>query len=307
MRLRDLLDLCLLAAIWGASFLFTRVSVPEFGAFALVFVRAVCAALFLLPLMFMKRQWGTMWQYGKPIFLVGLFNCVLPFALFSWALLSITSGFASIGNATAALWTPLVAWLWLGERLAGLRLAGLMVGFVGVGILAADEAGFHGEHGWLAVLAVLLATLMYGVSANVVRRYLSGVPALGIAFGTQGVAVVMLWPLAWRYWPESMPGGLAWGAVIALGVGCSALAFILYFRLISQVGPSRAATVAYLIPAFGMGWGALFLDEPITLQMLVGALVVLAGTAMSSGVIDRLGPARWRTRRTGLASGRRSE
>lgn len=307
MRARDLIDLVVLAAIWGASFLFTRVSVPEFGSFALIFVRALAAALFLLPLVLMKRQWGAMLRHWRPIALVGIFNCVIPFVLFAWALLSITSGFASIGNATAALWTPLVAWLWLRERLAGVRLAGLLVGFLGVGILAADDAGFHGAHGWLAVGAVLLATLMYGVSANIVRRHLQGVPALSIALGTQLLAVLMLAPLAWVYRPEHMPGAIAWGAVVALGVGCSALAFILYFRLIANVGPSRAAAVAYLIPAFGMGWGAVVLDEAVTLQMVFGALVVLVGTAMSSGLFERERLSRWRARRTALATARRSE
>lgn len=307
MRVRDLIDLVLLAAIWGASFLFTRVSVTDFGTFALIFVRALSAAVFLLPLVFMKRQWSAMRRHWRPIVMVGVFNCVVPFVLFAWALLSITSGFASIGNATAALWTPLVAWLWLGERLAGMRLAGLLVGFVGVGILAADEAGFHGEHGGWAVVAVLLATLMYGVSANIVRRHLQGVPALSISLGTQLVAVLLLAPLAWLHWPEQMPGAVAWGAVVALGVGCSALAFILYFRLIGNVGPSRAAAVAYLIPAFGMGWGGLVLDEAITAQMLLGAVVVLVGTAMSSGVLEGARLSRWRARRAALASARRSE
>jgi len=307
MRVRDLIDLMALAAIWGASFLFTRVSVPEFGSFALVFIRALAAALFLLPLVFIKHQWGALVAHWRAIALVGVFNCVLPFLLFAWALLSITSGFASIGNATAALWTPLVAWAWFGERLAGVRVAGLLVGFVGVGILAADEAGFHGDHGWLAVGAVLLATLMYGVSANMARRHLQGVPAMSVSLGTQLIALVMLAPPAVLYWPAQMPGALAWGAVIALGVLCSALAFVLYFRLISHVGASRAATVAYLIPAFGMGWGALVLDEAVTLQMLVGAAVVLVGTAMSSGWLDRERLSRWRARRTALASARRSE
>lgn len=307
MRARDVLDLMVLAAIWGASFLFTRVAVPEFGSFALIFVRALAAALFLLPLVFMKRQWQTMLRHWRAIMMVGVFNCAIPFVLFAWALLSITSGFASIGNATAALWTPLVAWLWLGERLAGMRLAGLMVGFVGVGILAADDAGVHGPHGWLAVMAVLLATLMYGLSANIVRRQLQGVPALSIALGTQLVAIVLLSPLAWLHWPATVPGTVAWGAVMALGVGCSALAFVLYFRLIGNVGASRAAAVAYLIPAFGMAWGALVLDETVTVQMLIGAAVVLMGVAMSAGVIDGERLTRWRGRRTALASARRSE
>lgn len=307
MRPRDLIDLVVLAAIWGASFLFTRVSVPEFGSFALVFVRALSAAVFLVPLVFMKRQWGAMMKHWRAIALVGIFNCVIPFLLFAWALLSITSGFASIGNATAALWTPLVAWLWLGERISGVRVAGLMLGFVGVAILAADDAGFHGDHGGLAVMAVLLATLMYGMSANIVRRHLQGVPALSISLGTQLVAVVLLAPLAWVSWPAQVPGATAWGAALALGVGCSALAFILYFRLIGHVGASRAAAVAYLIPAFGMGWGALVLDESVTVQMLVGAVVVLIGTAMSSGLLERERLTRWRARLAVLATARRSE
>jgi drug/metabolite transporter (DMT)-like permease len=292
MRPTDALELVVLAAVWGASFLFTRLSAPEFGPLALIFVRVLSAALFLLPLVLLRRQGRACLVHWRAIAVVGVLNSAIPFLLFAWALLSITAGFASIGNATAPLWAALVAWLWLGERLGGMRALGLLVGFVGVGVLASGKAGFHGEHGLWAVGAVLLATLCYGISANVVRRHLSGVSSLSIALGSQVVATVVLAPLALWAWPAVPPGALAWGSVLALGVGCTALAFISYFRLIQSIGPSRAIAVTYLIPAFGLGWGALFLDEPITPRVLVGAAVVLAGTALATGLVGR--PARAR-------------
>lgn len=285
MRPRDALELLALAAVWGASFLFTRLSAPQFGPLALIFVRVASAALFLLPLVLLRRQGQAGLRHWRAIAAVGVLNSAIPFLLFAWALLSITAGFASIGNATAPLWAALVAWVWLGERLSGARALGLLIGFLGVAVLASDKAGFHGEHGLWAVGAVLLATLCYGISANVVRRHLAGVSSLSIALGSQITASVVLAPLALWAWPAVTPDALAWGSVLALGIGCTALSFISYFRLIHTIGPSRAIAVTYLIPAFGIGWGALFLGEPITPRVILGAVVVLAGTALATGVV----------------------
>ncbi|QID18650.1 DMT family transporter [Nitrogeniibacter mangrovi] len=301
MRLRDLFDLVVLAAIWGASFMFTRVAAPEFGPVPLIFVRVLVAALALWPLVWARGLWPELKSHWRPIAAVGLLNAAIPFGLFAWALLSITGGVAAIGNATAPLWAALVGWVWLGERLDRWRTAGLVLGFLGVGILASDKAGVHGEHGLMAIGAILAATLMYGISANVVRRHLGGVSSLSVSLGSQVTAAGVLAPLAWAAWPQQLPGATAWGCAAALGVVCTALAFILYFRLIGHVGPARAVAVAYLIPAFGMAWGALFLDEPLTVRMLAGAAVVLAGTALTTGLVDGA-----RVRRLALASARRS-
>ena len=293
MRPRDTVELFILAALWGASFLFMRQAAPDFGPVGLIFIRVLFAALFLLPIIIWRGQWRELIEHAWPLTVVGILNSALPFVLIAWALLSLTAGFASIVNATAPLWAAVVAWLWFGERLTQWRAAGLAIGFIGVGVLVSGKAGFHGEHIVLSVLAGLLATLSYGVSANYTKRYLTGVSSLAIATGGQTAAAIALAPLAWWLWPAGEISVEAWVAAAILAVACTSVAYILYFRLIANIGPARAIAVTFLIPAFGMGWGVLILDESLGLRMLVGAGVILAGTSLATGLVDGEKLRRW--------------
>lgn len=282
---RDLLDLTLLAALWGGSFLFMRYAVPDFGVVPLIWLRVALASVCLLPLLLMKRQLGALRRQAGALTVMGLFNSGLPFLLIAWATLSITAGLASIMNAMTPVFTALIGALWLGDRLDGRRGLGLLLGLAGVALLAADKADFRpGGSGW-AIVAMVLATACYGFAANHTRRYLQGVPALVNATGTQLVSALVLLPPALWSWPERMPGLGPWLAALVLGVACSALAYLLFFRLIARVGASRAVTVTFLVPVFGTLWGALFLDEPVTASMLAGGAVVLLGTGLATGVI----------------------
>lgn len=291
MKPRDLLDLTLLAALWGGSFLFMRYAVPDFGVVPLIWLRVALASICLLPLLLLKRQFGALRQQAGALTVMGLFNSGLPFLLIAWATLSITAGLASIMNAMTPVFTALIGALWLGDRLDGRRSLGLLLGLAGVALLAADKADFRpGGSGW-AIVAMLLATACYGFAANHTRRYLQGVPALVNATGTQLVSALVLLPPALWSWPERMPGLGPWLAALVLGVACSALAYLLFFRLIARVGASRAVTVTFLVPVFGTLWGALFLGEPVTVSMLAGGAVVLLGTGLATGVIGgRPGP-----------------
>lgn len=288
---RDLLDLTLLAALWGGSFLFMRYAVPDFGVVPLIWLRVALASICLLPLLLLKRQFGVLRRQAGALTVMGLFNSGLPFLLIAWATLSITAGLASIMNAMTPVFTALIGALWLGDRLDGRRSLGLLLGLAGVALLAADKADFRpGGSGW-AIVAMLLATACYGFAANHTRRYLQGVPALVNATGTQLVSALVLLPPALWSWPERMPGLGPWLAALVLGVACSALAYLLFFRLIARVGASRAVTVTFLVPVFGTLWGALFLGEPVTVSMLAGGAVVLLGTGLATGVIGgRPGP-----------------
>ena len=291
MKPRDLLDLTLLAALWGGSFLFMRYAVPDFGVVPLIWLRVALASVCLLPLLLMKGQLGALRERAGAVAVMGLFNSGLPFLLIAWATLSITAGLASIMNAMTPVFTALIGALWLGDRLDGRRSLGLLLGLAGVALLAADKADFRpGGSGW-AIVAMLLATACYGFAANHTRRYLQGVPALVNATGTQLVSALVLLPPALWSWPERMPGLGPWLAALVLGVACSALAYLLFFRLIARVGASRAVTVTFLVPVFGTLWGALFLGEPVTVSMLAGGAVVLLGTGLATGVIGgRPGP-----------------
>ena len=285
MKPRDLLDLTLLAALWGGSFLFMRYAVPDFGVVPLIWLRVALASICLLPLLLLKRQFGALRQQAGALTVMSLFNSGLPFLLIAWATLSITAGLASIMNAMTPVFTALIGALWLGDRLDGRRSLGLLLGLAGVALLAADKADFRpGGSGW-AIVAMLLATACYGFAANHTRRYLQGVPALVNATGTQLVSALVLLPPALWSWPERMPGLGPWLAALVLGVACSALAYVLFFRLIARVGASRAVTVTFLVPVFGTLWGALFLGEPVTASMLAGGAVVLLGTGLATGVI----------------------
>jgi drug/metabolite transporter (DMT)-like permease len=268
-----------------------RYAVPDFGVVPLIWLRVALASICLLPLLLLKRQFGALRRQAGALTIMSLFNSGLPFLLIAWATLSITAGLASIMNAMTPVFTALIGALWLGDRLDGRRSLGLLLGLAGVALLAADKADFRpGGSGW-AIVAMLLATACYGFAANHTRRYLQGVPALVNATGTQLVSALVLLPPALWSWPERMPGLGPWLAALVLGVACSALAYVLFFRLIARVGASRAVTVTFLVPVFGTLWGALFLGEPVTASMLAGGAVVLLGTGLATGVIGgRPGP-----------------
>lgn len=284
MKLRDLTDLLLLAALWGGSFLFMRYAAPAFGAAPLMWLRVAVASVCLLPLLVWQGQWADLTSRAGVMAVMGVTNSALPFVLIAWATLSITAGLAAILNATTPIFTAIVAALWLRERLSAVRLVGLALGLAGVAVLAADQADFKpGGSGW-ALLASLAAALSYGFAANFARRHVSGVPALVNATGSQLAAAVVLAPFAWWHWPTSTPAMPAWWSAVALGVGCTALAYLLYFRLLARVGPARAVTVTYLVPLFATAWGALLLDEAFTLRMAVGGVIVLSGTALATGL-----------------------
>lgn len=284
MKPRDLTDLLLLAALWGGSFLFMRHAAPAFGAAPLMWLRVAIASACLLPLLILRGQTRELASRAGVMAVMGVTNSALPFVLIAWATLSITAGLAAILNATTPIFTALVAAVWLRERLTALRIAGLLLGLVGVAVLAADQADFKpGGSGW-ALLASLGAALSYGFAANFARRHVTAVPALVNATGSQVAATLVLAPLAWWQWPAQTPAAPAWGSAVALGVGCTALAYGLYFRLLARVGPARAVTVTYLVPLFATVWGALLLDEAFTLRMALGGAVVLAGTALATGL-----------------------
>jgi drug/metabolite transporter (DMT)-like permease len=290
-------EFILLAALWGSSFLFTRLAVVEFGALPTAAVRVAIASLFLLPLLLMRGHGPQLRQHWKAVFLVGLMNSGIPFACFAFALLYITTGLSSILNATVPLFGALVAWIWLKDRPDGSRILGLAIGFAGVALLASDKAGLRpappgGPTGWtetwgptLAIAACLLATLCYGISASYTRRYLGGLPSLVTATGSQIGATLGLALPAILFWPARTPGLAAWLAILFVGVACTGIAYVLYFRLIESAGPARALTVTFLVPVFALFYGRVFLGESITPWMIGCGAVILVGTSLSTGML----------------------
>jgi drug/metabolite transporter (DMT)-like permease len=285
MKTRDLVDLLVLGAIWGASFLFMRVAAPEFGAVPLIAARVGIAAIFLIPVLARQRGLRQLYEHAPKLTLLGAINSAIPFSLFAFAVLFVTAGFAAVLNSTAPLFGALVAFVWLRDRPGPARIAGLIVGFAGVLVLVWGRVSVADDGGGVAVVAGLTAAVLYGISANYVKKRLSGVDSLVVATGSLVAATVLLIPLAILYWPETPPSSTSWVSAVLLAVVCTGIAYILYFRLLSRVGPSKTLAVTYLIPAFGVLWGHLFLREPITPSMVVGCTVILIGTTLATGVV----------------------
>ena len=279
----------LLAALWGSSFLFMRLGAQEFGALPTAGVRVAIAALFLLPLLLWRGLGPQLAAHWKKVFFMGLFNSALPFACFCYALLSISTGLSSILNATVPLFGALVAWVWLKDRPHGSRVLGLLLGFAGVALLAWDKASFKPDANGLssawAIMACLLGCLSYGISASFTKRHLGGLPSLVTATGSQLGASLGLALPTWWLWPQHMPGSSAWLAVLVLGVLCTGVAYVLFFWLIENVGPARSLTVTFVVPVFAVIYGAVFLQETISLWMLLCAAIIVCGTALSANLI----------------------
>lgn len=283
-------DFLLLSAIWGGSFLFMRLAVVEVGALATAFWRVGIAAAFLVPLLLARGLGPELRRHWKGACLIGIINSGVPFALFAFAVATITTGLSAILNATVPLFGALVAWAWLHERPAAARALGLLIGFAGVAMLAWDKASFKPDAsgmapGW-AVIACLVATLLYGIAASATKKYLSGLPALVMATGSQLGATVALAIPTLLAAPRVVPSLHAMAALVALGVVCSGIAYILYFRLIESGGPARAMAVTFAIPVFAMVYGVLFLDEAVTPWMVLCGGVIILGTALSTGLLQ---------------------
>jgi len=287
---RDAVELFLLAAVWGGSFMCIRAAVPEFGAVAVAALRVLIGAAFLAPILLLRGQLRFARGHLSALAVVGLLNAAIPFALFAWAMHSLTAGFTAILNSTAPLFTALVGYLWLRDRPARAQVAGMVLGIAGVAVLVWGRIDLRPGGTGLAIAAALAGSLHYATAANYIKRHLATVPALVTSTVSLVIAAVALAPLAVLHWPAQPPSALAWTQVGALGIAATGLGHFQYFRLVARIGPNRAITVTFLIPAFGMLWGALFLDEVVSGRMLLGCGVILLGTALVTGLLGRSRP-----------------
>ena len=284
-----LADFLILAAIWGSSFLFMRLASAELGALPTAAVRVGIASLFLTPLLLIKGHGPALRRHWKPIFFVGLLNSGIPFVLYSFAVMHISTGFSSILNATVPLFGALVAWAWLGDKPTVSRSVGLAIGFGGVVLLAGGQASFKPNASGIApawaVLACLAATTCYALSASFTKKHIPSLPPLVTATGSQiGATLALALPALW-FRPEHWPSASVWWSLITVGVLCTGVAYILYFKLIENAGPARALTVTFLVPVFAIAYGVLLLGESVTAWMVGCGAVILVGTALSSGLV----------------------
>jgi drug/metabolite transporter (DMT)-like permease len=275
---RDPLELGVLGAIWGGSFLFMRIAAKDFGPAPLVEVRLALGALMLAPFLWRDRAAFPLKLWPK-LALIGAINSAIPFMLFAWGAERAPAGIGAITNSMAVLFTALVGFLFFGEKIGSQRALALLAGFVGVVVLASGRTA--GASIGLAATSGAIAAFFYGIGVNLVRRHLIGLPPAGTSAATLGCAALLTLPLAIAQWPSQPIPTTSWLAVSSLGVLCTGVAFVFYYRLIARIGSVRAVTVTYLVPLFAVLWAWMALGEQPTWTMAVAGATILGSVAMS--------------------------
>ena len=277
-----MLRLVLLAAIWGSSFLFMRICAPVLGPAVLIEYRVGFAAVFLAIVALFLRKRLDIARNWKHYFILGFFNSAFPFLLFAYAASTLTASVLSVLNATAPMWGALIGALWSRQAIALRKVMGLVMGTCGVALLVGFDAVATRPGAGLAIAAALVAALSYSV-ASTYSRLARTVEPFANAHGSMWAATIVALP-ALAFFPspgQTTPGIMA--AALALGVMCTGIAYIIYFKLVEEVGATSALTVTFLNPLFGILWGALFLHEVVGWYTIAGAAIVLAGTALVTG------------------------
>lgn len=283
MGFASILRLISLAAIWGASFLFMRVAVPQLGPAFLMFGRVVLAALFLSAVALVLKRQVMLRKHAGHFLILGFINTALPFILFAYAAQTLTASVLSVLNATAPIWGAVIGWLFFRQRMS-LRIAtGLLLGISGVAILVGFDAVIAQPSALISIAAASGAACCYGI-ATWYTRLAAPVPAFINAHGNMWAAGFWLLPLLWFVPMPQQPDAGALQAVVLLGIVCTGIAYLLYFRLVQDEGATPTLTVTFLIPVFGVMWGHVFLQEAIGWHTLIGAAIVITGTALVTGV-----------------------
>lgn len=287
MSVANLAQLLLLSSLWGGSFLFMRIAAPVLGPAMLMESRVLLAALLLFGVALIGRrelQWRSRWKH---YLILGLINSALPFLLFAYAAISLSASLLSILNATAPIWGSLIGLLWLRKPLSGRALAGLLLGVAGVALLVGFDRVSMQPGAGLAIAAALAASCCYGIASSYAHSA-EAVPPFANAHGSMWAATLIIAPTLPLFPVNQTPSLEVIAAVVALGLLCTGVAYLIYFRLIREIGAASALTVTFLIPIFGVLWGYLFLDEVVGWHTFAGASVVLLGTALVTGFSPKI-------------------
>ncbi len=291
MKTADLARFISLAVLFSASFLFMRIAAPEFGALVTAELRVLIAGLVLVAVTLATRRPLLLREHWRGFLVVGALNTGIPFALFAYAAIHIPTGYSAILNSLMPILAAVFAAFMLKEPLTWRVFAAALIGALGASLLVRLGPVEVDLEVVLAALACIAAITCYGFGAAYTKKYLSGLPPHGAAASTMLFAALVLAPMALMSLPAEMPGADAWLAVTALAVFCSALAFFIYYQLVEAIGATQIAAVTFLLPAFGMLWGWLFLDEPVTPAMIGGFLLA----AVAAGLVLAIGPFRRRS------------
>jgi drug/metabolite transporter (DMT)-like permease len=289
MRPRDFAGLVLLSALWGGSFLFIRVAVPALGPFLLVGLRVGLAAAALILYALAIGRMPKIRTRWRSFLVLGFLNAAVPFSLISAAEIHLTASLAAILNSTTVMFTAIVAAVWMGDVLTARKAVGIMLGIAGVTVLVGwDPLPLNGLV-LLAVAAMLIASLSYALGATYAKRSFSGIPPLGMAIGQLCGAVVLLAPLAAVSVPGEAPSFVVALSMLGLALLSTAVAYLIYFRLIENVGPTSTVTVTLLVPVFGLLFGVFLLDEPFGPGTLAGLGIILLSVVLITGIAPRKG------------------
>ncbi len=287
MPLPEILRLIFLSAIWGGSFLFLRMATPEFGPFPVVWLRLTLATLCLSPILLRQQNRQSLRACGPGMIVMALLGAAIPFSLLAYATLTLETGTTAVINALTPVFTMLVTLAWVRKAPTGWQVLGLVGGLTGILILTWDQLSFQRGGGGWAVGAALSATICYAVATNFLKIHMPQATAQAIAFGSLAGASLILAPLAFWNWPEATVSARSWTAVLLLAVVCTALAYLIFYRLMTKVSALAATSVTFLVPVFAFLWGALVLGESITSRTVVGMIIAMMGTALTLGIWPR--------------------
>lgn len=274
MNLRELAAFVLLSALWGGSFIFIRVAVPDLGPIPLMFGRVSIAAAALGVVAVVLKRRLQLGKYWRGLLVLGSVNAAIPFSFIAAAELHLTASLASILNATVPMWAAVVSAIWLKDRLSGKQVLGLFLGLAGVAVLVGWSPLPLNLRTLLSVAAMFTAALFYALGTVYARKNMVSAPTFTLAMGQQASAALwLLVPTLWLAPTVTLSADALW-ALLGLGLLSTALAYLLYFYLLARVGPTKTVSVTYLVPVFGVVWGATFLREPITAGMIAGLAII---------------------------------
>ena len=266
----------LLSAIWGSSFLFLRVAIEEFGPFLLSDLRVFFAFLILLPfLVFIDRNKLANKSKLKFLFFLGSINSAVPFVFFSYAAFNLPSGYLAVINSFVPVWSLFFSLIFFDEKIKLRMFISLIIGVIGVMIFVGFGPLELNLNSVISFFFAVLATVCYAISGILTRKYCPDMTVLHLSTFSLGSASIILLPTVFFDFPKTFPSTQSWLAVIVLGVLCSGVAMLLYFKLIKIVGPVKTTTVTFLVPAFGTLWGTIFLGETFTFAMAIGISLIL--------------------------------
>ena len=285
MRPQDLARLTVLAALWGGSYLFMRYAVPHLGAVLMIEMRVVIAGVALAALIY-ARGGAIGWrEHWRAFAFVGAVGMALPFVLIAQALTTIDASTAAILNALSPLFASIVAAVWIREPVTPAKAAGIALCIAGTAVLVGWTPAAMTARELLAAAMSVAATALYGYTIVYTKVKLKGASPMGTSAGTLLMAALVLLPFTPMDRDLGAVPAMAWWAVLGLAVASTTIAYLLYYRLIADVGPVKAITVTLLVPVFGMLWGVLFLGEPLTPGRIAGCAIILAGCSLILGLL----------------------